>query len=104
MVTKNVDSLALLLHENVSYIHSNGWLENKKEVLDNIRTEKLRYHDINIQESKCVISGKTAVVTGKALFAVSLDGKPIDISLLYTEVYSLENKTVKLVARHACRL
>ena len=103
MIGKQVDSLDKYLHEDVLYIHSNGWIENKKEILENIRSGKLTYREVDIKESTCRVDGQTAVITGKALFHVSLDGKDIEIPLLYTEVYTLSGERIRFFSRHACR-
>jgi hypothetical protein len=100
------DSLAMLLHDEVKYIHSNGWIENKEEVLQNISTEKLKYHKVNVLESEVIqYSPCSAVVTGKGLFQVSLEGRKIEIKLLYSEHYIVDEEgKIKLVHRHACKI
>lgn len=103
MIERQTDSLLKYLHEDALYIHSNGWVENKKEVIENIRSGKLTYRNVDIKENTCRVDGQTAVITGKAIFFVSLDGKDIDIPLLYTEVYSLHGGQPRLFSRHACR-
>lgn len=32
MVSKDLDALAALLHDQLTFIHSNAWIENKQEV------------------------------------------------------------------------
>ena len=103
MTERQMDSLQKYLHEDVLYIHSNGWIENKTEVIDNIKSGKLIYRNVDIVENTCRMDGTLAVITGKAMFYVRLDKTDIDIPLLYTEVYSLEGNHPTLFSRHACR-
>ncbi|MBK8852589.1 MAG: nuclear transport factor 2 family protein [Saprospiraceae bacterium] len=104
MKNRNIDSLSEILHKDVFYIHSNGWKETREEVLNNLSSEKLTYHDITVNESETRIFGNTGIVTGKGLFKVSLDNKPLEINLYYTEVYVFEGKNIYLISRHATRL
>ena len=33
MIDKKLDSLSAVLDENVRYVHSNGWIQNKNEII-----------------------------------------------------------------------
>ncbi|MEY3421406.1 MAG: hypothetical protein RIR48_1698 [Bacteroidota bacterium] len=103
-IEKNTDSLSTLLHENVHYIHSNGWKETKQELIHNIKSGKLTYHSVTVHESDVRIEGNTGIVTGKGIFNVALDGKSMEIPLYYTEVYVLTQSGIRLLSRHACRI
>ncbi|MBK8053929.1 MAG: DUF4440 domain-containing protein [Saprospiraceae bacterium] len=104
LVDKQIDSLTTLLHDDVFYIHSNGWKENKTEVIANILSGKLTYNDVRVQESTVRIVDNTAVVTGKGTFYVSLEGKSSEFNLFYTEVYVMTNSGIRLISRHACKI
>ncbi len=103
LIDKQVDSLSYLLHDEVYYIHSNGWKETKDEVLQNIQSGKLAYTDIKVHESDVRILNKTALVTGKGTFYVNMEGKPYEFNLFYTEVYVITENGIKLLSRHACK-
>lgn len=104
MAKKNLDSLSALLDENVTYIHSNGWVESKEEVLNNLSSHYLTYHSVDIRTSSVRRYGNSFIVTGEGLFKVSLKDTPIDIELLYTEVYTTDGDAIRLVHRHACKM
>ena len=103
MVEEQLDSLSAVLSEDLKYIHSNGWIETKAEVLENIESGHLGYREIIIEEENVRYFGKTGIVTGRGLFRVALDGDPLEIELLYTEVYHKRDGEWELVQRHACR-
>lgn len=103
MINQQMDSLDQLLSEDVLYIHSNGWVEDKSEVLENIASGYLGYHKVKILEQAVRHFESTAVVTGKARFDVSLDGRPISLDLLYSETYFQANGKWLLVHRHSCQ-
>jgi Domain of unknown function (DUF4440) len=103
LATSQFDSLSTLLHDDVYYIHSNGWQESKSEVLENIKSGKLTYHDVKVHASEVRLVDNTGIVTGKGTFYVSLNGKPNEYNLFYTEVYVKTDQGIKLLSRHACK-
>jgi hypothetical protein len=104
MTRPQLDSLAEVLDDQLMFVHSNGWTETKKEFIEDIKSGKLHYTNIQIQEASVRLFDKSAVVIGKGKFQVLLEGNPIDINLYYTEVYILKNKKWLLASRHANRL
>lgn len=103
MVEKKLDSLSQLADDRLSYIHSNGWIQTKKDFIDDFGS-KLVYHDITLTELHSRVYRRSAVVTGKGRFTVSLNGNRMEVNLLFTEVYIRSNGKWKLVSRHANRL
>ena len=104
LVNRQYDSLTQLLDDRVQYIHSNGWTENKTEILADLQSGKLNYQRVEVKEATARLYKDAGVVTGKGVFSVLMDGKPLEISLLYTEVYVRTKKQWRLVSRHACRV
>lgn len=106
MITKNYDSLNWVLDEGVKYIHSNGWMQSKTEVVEDMKSGKLNYTAVDVQESAVMLyNNQSAVVTGKGTFkGLMPDQSEFNINLLYTEVYVKVKKQWKLVTRHACKI
>lgn len=104
MIEKQTGKLKQLLDENVQYIHSNGWIETKAEVVNDIISGKLNYVSVNVASDTVRIFKKTGIVTGRGLFKVTMDGKEVELKLLYTEVYIKQKKHWILVQRNACKL
>jgi hypothetical protein len=106
LINKNYDSLNWILDAEVKYIHSNGWIQSKKEVIEDIKSGKLNYTSVEVQESSVSMFNKNcAVVTGKGIFkGLMPDKSEFNINLLYTEVYVKQKKNWKLVSRQACKL
>lgn len=103
MIDKQLDSLNSLLHDEVHYIHSNGWKEDKAEVLANLLSGKLTYNQVEVHECQARMVDQTAVVTGKATFYVTMEGTSNAFNLYYTEVYVRDQNRFKLLSRHACK-
>ncbi len=106
LITKNYDSLNWVMDESIKFIHSNGWVQSKKEVIEDLKSGKLNYTGVMVQESSVTLfNNKSAVVTGKGTFkGLMPDKTEFNIHLLYTEVYVKSKKQWKLVSRHACKI
>jgi len=103
MIEMKLDSLETILAEDLLYVHSNGWVETKEEVIANIKSEHLAYNKVEIEDQSVRYFDNTGIVSGRAVFHVALDGEPLVIELLYSEVYHLVEGRWQFVHRHACR-
>lgn len=104
LINKQYDSLDKLLDERVQYIHSNGWIQNRKEVIEDLKSGKLNYMKVAVKESLARVYGNTGIVTGLGLFEGTTEGNPFSLNLRYTEVYVKSGKHWKLASRHSNRM
>ena len=104
MIRMKYDSLQAALDDRLMFVHSNGWTENKQELIQDIKSGKLRYTNIQVLEATARMYPSTAIVTGKGRFQVALDGNNLDLNLSYTEVYVQKDGKWLLASRHANRL
>ena len=104
LISKQYDSLAALFSENVEYIHSNGWIENKTDIIADLKSGKLNYKRVDVSEAKVRLSKNVAILTRKGVFFVTMDNKDIEIKLLYSEIYIKEKGKWLLTHRHANKL
>ncbi len=103
LINKQYDSLVKLLDDRIQYVHSNGWIQSKADVINDIITGKLTYQKIQVDESNVRLYNNTAIVTGTGKF----EGKgesPFAINLCYTEVYIKSGNNWKLASRHANKM
>ncbi|GCD80023.1 nuclear transport factor 2 family protein [Schleiferia thermophila] len=103
MEERQTDSLAMLLHQDVRYIHSNGWIETKDEILQNIQDGILIYRNVSIENSTIRKSRRNAIVKGKGSFDVTLRGNELSIPLIYEEHYLKTSKGWVLIYRKSER-
>ena len=99
MIRMKYDSLLPILDDRLMFVHSSGWTENKQELIQDIKSGKLKYTNIQVLEATARIYPSTAIVTG-----VTLDGNNLDLNLSYTEVYVQKDGKWLLASRHANRL
>jgi len=104
LVRQQMDSLLSLLDEGATYVHSNGWVQTRQDIVDDFRSGKLRYESVTVKESNVHVHDRTAVVVGLATFAGVMGGNAFRMDLRYTEVYVRLSQRWKLVSRHASRM
>jgi hypothetical protein len=104
LVNKKIDSLKMVCDDRLTYIHSNGWVQSKKELIDDLISGKLTYESIKVSEASVRMYAKSAVVTGKGKFVAAINGSSNTYDLSYTETYVLQKREWKLVSRHASRI
>jgi hypothetical protein len=104
LIRKEADSLNRVLDDRVEYVHSNGWVQSKKDVLDDMKSGKLVYQAVTIKESAVRIYGQAAIVTGLGTFEGINSGTAFKLDLKYTEVYVKSTQGWKLASRHSNRM
>ena len=104
MISKQFDSLSLILDADLMYIHSNGWVESKEDLLANLKSDKLVYEKVTVSETKVTLTNHVAIVSGKGLFSVILENQKIEIPLMYSEIYVKKRGKWLLLHRHANKL
>jgi hypothetical protein len=100
------DSIVLkkLLHERLGYGHSNGWIESKKELIEDLYNGKLSYKSIKQSAEQFEIVNTTATVRSMADIDVLLDGKPMSFKLHVLQVWVWEKKGWKLLGRQSVKM
>jgi len=104
LIRRQADSLTTILDEKVQYIHSNGWIQSKREVVDDMASGKLVYQRVTVKEDQVRIYGKTAIVTGLGTFEGVNSGTAFKLDLRYTEVYLSTTTGWRLLSRHSNRM
>jgi hypothetical protein len=104
MKQNQLDSLDGLLHDEVKYIHSNGWIQSKTEVIEDFKSKKLIMHDVVLESSECRVDETTAIITGSGQFSGVMNSQTFSVKLLFTEVYVQKGGRWLLMSRHANKL
>lgn len=104
LLGKDSSSLKSLLSDKLNYGHSNGWIQTKRNVIDDLYNGKLVYQKINAQTPEVVMEGSTAAARMQADIDVLLDGKPMQFRLKVLQVWVSTNKHWKLLARQSVKV
>ncbi len=99
MVDGNGPLLDELLSDNVSYIHTNGKRETKRQFIDGITAGRRRYRQIEIQSQDVLPAGReTFIVTGRALIEMEANNGALLFPIAYTAIHAQVDGQWRLVA------
>jgi len=88
----------------LTYGHSNGWVETKTDILKNLTTGYLKYFEIKEDSLNIKLKRKVAVVRFVGDYKVSLNGgEAIRYHLKVLELWMRNGKNWKLFARQAVK-
>jgi hypothetical protein len=105
MVDGNGPLLDSLLSENVSYVHTNGKRETKRQFIDGITAGRRRYRQIEIQSQEVLPVGRETcvIVTGRALIEMEANNGALLFPIAYTAIHAQVDGQWRLVAWQATR-
>jgi hypothetical protein len=104
MVDGNRADLESIALEKLSYGHSGGHIDDKKEFVEKIASGASDFVTIDLSAQTISISGNTAIVRHKLDAKTNDGGKPAEVHLLVMLVFQKDKKQWKLLARQAVKL
>ena len=104
LITKDTLVLKQLLHKDVTYGHSNGWVETKADVIKDLITGKLNYSKIDTKNIKWIVSNNIATMRNNSDISFELDGKPGELHLHVVQVWVKTNKGWQLLTRPSTKI
>lgn len=105
MEKKDIPFLEEVLADDLVYIHSNALTETKADFLSSIKTGKIVYEKMEVEEMQVRRYEKTtAIVNGIVHVQVQLNGKAADLRLRYTNVYIKQNGKWKMETWQSTKL
>lgn len=106
LIDKNEKALSHLLNDQVSYGHSNGWVQSKSDIINDLKSGKLTYNKIeHTLMTIAAISGDWATVRTNTNANVASTNVPaFDIKLQILQVWIKTKDGWQLIARQGVRL
>jgi hypothetical protein len=104
MVDGNKVELESIVSDKLSYGHSGGHIDDKKEFVEKLTTGKSDFVTMELTEQTISISGKTAIVRHKLAATTNDGGKPGEVHLLVMMVWQKQGGNWKLLARQAVKV
>ncbi len=104
LIEKDTVVLKQLLNKDLTYGHSNGWVETKTDVIKDIISGKLAYYTIDGKEVKWILSNNIATMRNTSFIKYEKDGKPGELTLHVLQVWLKTNKGWQLLARQSAKL
>ncbi|MBN8672899.1 MAG: nuclear transport factor 2 family protein [Chitinophagales bacterium] len=103
LVKKNTVSIIRQTDKDVSYGHSNGWVETKAEMINNLETGYLTYRSFKEDSLQVTINGNVAHARFIADIEATLNQKDSQFHLKVLEVWVKKGKRWLLFARQAVK-
>ncbi|HEY0675428.1 MAG TPA: nuclear transport factor 2 family protein, partial [Immundisolibacter sp.] len=92
-------ALDATLADALRYVHGNGLVQDRAAYLEAAVGGAMTYTAIRpVQQQVRVLSPQVALLTGSNRVAVLLNGKPLQLDVLYTAVYVQQDGSWKLTA------
>lgn len=104
VTSKDTIALKQLLHDDLSYGHSNAWIETKSDLMKNLYNGKLSYSKVETKDLNITESGDHANVRSTTEIEYLLDGKEGKLKLHVLQVWIKTNKGWQLIARQSAKL
>ena len=104
LVDKDTVKLDNMLLDGVTYGHSHGWIQSKREVIGDMYNGKLTYKSINAESDILQVEGETGIVRTEMEVRLVMEGKALELKLKVLEVWLWENKHWKLFARQSVKI
>jgi hypothetical protein len=103
LVNKNSISLNQQTDKALSYGHSNGWVQDKKELIADLQSGKINYQQFTTDSMVTHINGTMANVRFKATVDASMNGVNSSFKLRVLEVWVKKSSRWLLFSRQAVK-
>ena len=105
LMNKDEKALVRLLHQGVSYGHSNGWVQNKTDIINDLKSGKLIYDKIeNNSVTIAAINNKWATVRINTNAEGKVNGNSFQFKLHVLQVWLKAKSGWQLLARQSTKL
>ena len=103
LVKKNTVSINQQTDKALSYGHSNGWVETKKELIEHLESGYMEYNSFREDSIKVEVNGNVGHARFIADINATMSGKEFTFQLRVLEVWVKKGKRWVLFARQAVR-
>ena len=103
MVDGDSAMLDKLTYSNLSYGHSGGHIDDKKEFITKLTNGKSDFVTMELSEQTIVINKKVAMVRHKLNATTNDNGKPGEVHLLVLLIWQKQHGSWKLLGRQAVK-
>ena len=104
LVEKNTISINQQTDKELSYGHSNGWVETKSDIIKDLETGYISYQEIKEDSILIAMNGDLANVRFLAAVKATMKGTASSFRLRVLEVWVKKSKRWVLFARQAVKI
>ena len=104
LLQKDENVLRSVLHKDISFGHSNGWIQGKNDIMNDFKSGKLIYNKFENNSSAIVsISKKYATVKTNTNAEGSVNGTAFKLTLHIMQFWIKTKKGWQLIARQSAK-
>ena len=92
------------MDDEIGYGHSNGWIQTKRDLINDLYNGKLTYTKISTSDEKLVVKDKNASMRMTAEVDIVLNGSPMQFKLKVLQVWVKKKKHWVLFARQSVKV
>ena len=105
LMNKDLKILQQVLHDDISFGHSNGWVQNKKEIFNDFESGKLVYSKIESSNIMIlVINEQRATVKMNIEAEGTVNGNAFNLKMHVMQVWVKNKMGWQLLARQSAKL
>ena len=105
LLQKDETVLKSVLHKDLSYGHSNGWIQSKSDILNDFTSGKLTYSKIENNSSAIIVINKDyATVKTNTNAEGAVNGTAFNLKLHIMQFWIKTKKGWQLIARQSTKL
>jgi hypothetical protein len=104
LIGKDSATLNVLLHKDVAFGHSSGWVQTKKNVVDDMMSGFLDYKKIDENSVSIEVSKEKAIVKERVSVSGIRDGTAFELNLFIMQIWLQNKKGWQLFARQSTKL
>jgi hypothetical protein len=104
LLQKDEIVLKSVLHKDISFGHSNGWIQSKSDVLNDFKSGKLVYNKIENNSAAIInINNKWATVKTNTLAEGTVNGNAFSLALHVMQFWIKTKKGWQLMVRQSAK-
>ena len=100
----DISALDKIYDDQLTYTHSDDRVDTKDSYIENLKAGITSYQKITSDDIKCVVHGKTAIVTSHTVFNITSKGNPVVSNTRMIHVWVKKGRDWKLVAHQTTKL
>ena len=104
LIAKDSVALNSILSEDVSYGHTNGWVQTKAQLIRSVVSGEQDYAAIEPSNIDARIYDLTGIITMQSKVSMLFQGKSLDLNMKILLVWIKQSDVWKLVARQAVNM
>lgn len=104
LIAKDSVTLKQILHKDLNYGHSNGWVESKQEVINDLFNGKLTYQKIESSKQDWKMGKDWATVRSVTEIRLLMNEQELLLKLHVLQVWIKTNKGWQLLARQSTKI